>query len=119
MKEPMETDVLSETFAALANPTRRQILERLSQGEATVNELAEPFAMSQPAISRHLKVLEQAGLIERRREAQWRPAKLDPGPLKEVDAWLVRYRAFWEESFDRLEAYLRQVQAEGGEGQTP
>lgn len=106
----MTEDTLSETFAALANPTRRQILMRLSLGEATVGELSEPFELSQPAISRHLRVLEAAGLIERRREAQWRPAKLDPEPLKDVDAWLARYRAFWEESFDRLDEYLQKVQ---------
>ncbi len=112
----MTEDALSETFAALANPTRRQILMRLSQGEATVSELSQPFALSQPAISRHLRVLEAAGLIERRREAQWRPARLDPEPLKDVDAWLARYRAFWEESFDRLDEYLKQVHGDAGSG---
>ena len=111
----MAQDALSETFAALANPTRRQILKRLSLGEATVSELSEPFDISQPAISRHLRVLEHAGLIERRRDAQWRPARLDAEPLKDVDAWLSRYRAFWEESFDRLDQYLRHIQGESGQ----
>jgi DNA-binding transcriptional ArsR family regulator len=103
-------DPLSETFAALADPTRRAILARLSQGEATVTELAEPFAMSLPAISRHLKVLERAGLIRRGREAQWRPCRLEPEALRRVDDWLETYRRFWDDSFDRLDAYLRQLQ---------
>jgi DNA-binding transcriptional ArsR family regulator len=106
----MPQDPLTTTFAALADPTRRAILARLSAGEATVTELAEPFAMSLPAISKHLKVLERAGLISRGREAQWRPCRLDPEPLKEVSAWLETYRQFWEESFERLDDYLFEVQ---------
>jgi DNA-binding transcriptional ArsR family regulator len=104
------SDTLSETFGALADPTRRAILARLSRGEATVGELAEPFAMSLPAISRHLKVLERAGLISRSREAQWRPCKLDPAGLKPVDDWLETYRRFWTTSFDRLDDYLQELQ---------
>jgi len=103
------TDPLSETFAALADPTRRAILARLSKGEATVNELAEPFDMSLPSISRHLKVLEGAGLITRGRQAQWRPCRLDAAPLKRVDGWLERYRSFWSESFDRMDAVLTEI----------
>ena len=103
-------DALSLTFAALADPTRRAILARLSQGEAAVTELAEPFKLSLPAISKHLKVLERAGLITQRREAQWRPCRLEPARLKEVDAWLERYRRFYEESFDALDDYLQQIQ---------
>jgi DNA-binding transcriptional ArsR family regulator len=106
----MTQDTLSATFAALADPTRRAILARLAQGEASVTELAEPFKMSLPAISKHLKVLERAGLIERRREAQWRPARLETAPLQEVDDWLNRYRRHWEESFARLDEYLREIQ---------
>ncbi len=105
-------DTLSRTFAALADPTRRAMLERLAQGPATVKELAEPFKLSMPAISKHLKVLEQAGLIERGREAQWRPAQLQAAPLKEASQWLEPYRQIWEENLDRLEAYLRQLQKE-------
>lgn len=105
-------DTLSRTFAALADPTRRAILERLAKGPATVKELAEPFKLSLPAISKHLKVLEQAGLIERGREAQWRPAQLQAAPLKEASQWLEPYRQIWEENLDRLEAYLRQLQKE-------
>jgi DNA-binding transcriptional ArsR family regulator len=101
-----QTDPLSATLAALADPTRRAILARLAEGEATVNELAEPFDISLPAVSRHLKVLEQAGLISRGREAQWRPARLEVGRLKAVDDWLGAYRRFWEGSFDRMDAYL-------------
>lgn len=104
-----EMDSLSKTFAALADPTRRAILERLAKGEATVNELAEPFDISLPAISRHLKVLEDAKLITRGREAQWRPAKLDPEGLKEANAWIAEYKKFWEERFDRLDAYMSEV----------
>jgi DNA-binding transcriptional ArsR family regulator len=100
------TDPLSATFSALADPTRRAILARLSQGEATVNELAKPFEMSLPSISRHLKVLEGAGLITRGRKAQWRPCKLKPEPLRRVDSWLDRYRKFWSESFDRMDTVL-------------
>ena len=103
-------DPLSQTFAALADPTRRAILARLVRGEATVNELAQPFAMSLPAVSRHLKVLERAGLISRGREAQWRPCRLDPLALKDVDDWLDSYRRFWNGSFDRLDDYLRELQ---------
>src|SRR5687767_9988242 len=103
----MVKDQLSTTFAALADPTRRAILARLTSGEASVTELAEPFDMSLPAISKHLKVLERAGLIARTRDAQWRPCKLDAGPLKDASDWLERYREFWEQSFDRLDEYLR------------
>jgi DNA-binding transcriptional ArsR family regulator len=103
------TDPLSMTLSALADPTRRAILARLSRGAATVNELAEPFDISLPAISRHLKVLEGAGLISRGREAQWRPCRLEAEPLKQLDGWLGRYRKFWEGSFDRMEAYLAQI----------
>ena len=102
-------DALSLTLSALADPTRRAILARLSQGAATVNELAEPFDISLPAVSRHLKVLEGAGLISRGREAQWRPCRLEPEPLKAVDGWLSKYRGFWEGSFDRMDAYLAQI----------
>lgn len=113
-------DSLSVTLAALADPTRRAILARLSQGAATVNEIAEPFDISLPAISRHLKVLEGAGLISRGREAQWRPCKLEAGPLKQVDGWLGRYRKFWEGSFDRMDAYLAQItQTKGKPDQKP
>ncbi len=107
----MSTDPLSATFAALADPTRRAILARLAKGEATVTELAEPFDMSMPAISKHLKVLERAGLIERGREAQWRPCRLQAEPLRRVDDWVEQYRRHWEERFDRLDAYLKQLQA--------
>src|SRR5438477_12786647 len=107
----MTSDQLSSTFAALADPTRRAILARLSSGEASVTQLAEPFEMSMPAISKHLKVLERAGLIARGREAQWRPARLEPAPLKEVADWVAHYQRFWSESFDRLDAYLKEVQA--------
>jgi len=103
-------DRLSSTFAALADPTRRAILAGLASGEASVGELARPFKMSLPAISKHLKVLEKAGLIERGRSAQWRPCRLQAKPLKDVDDWIDRYRRFWDESFDRLDAYLREVQ---------
>ena len=111
----MQTDPLSTTFAALADPTRRAILARLSEGEATVNELAEPFSISLPAVSKHLKVLEGAGLITRGRSAQWRPCRLEAAPLKEIDGWMNDYRRFWEASFDRLDAYLKEVQAGGDE----
>ena len=103
----MSADRLSQTLTALADPTRRAILARLSLGETSVTELAEPFDMSLPAVSRHLKVLEKAGLISRGREAQWRPCKLEPEPLKEVDAWIGEYRQMWEARFDRLDAYLK------------
>ena len=104
------TDHLSATFAALADPTRRAILARLSQGETSVGELAKPFAMSGPAVSKHLKVLETAGLISRGREAQWRPAKLSAAPLKDIADWVSDYRRFWDESFDRLDTYLADLQ---------
>ena len=105
------TDQLSLTFAALADPTRRAILERLAEGETSVTELAKPFNMSLPGISKHLKVLERAGLITRGRDAQWRPCRLKAGPLKDVSDWVGHYRRFWEESFDRLDAYLKELQA--------
>src|ERR1700674_2004629 len=101
---------LNTTFAALADPTRRAILARLASGEASVNDLAAPFEMSLPAVSKHLKVLERAGLIARGREAQWRPSRLEAGPLKEVAAWVEHYRQFWDESFDRLDEYLKELQ---------
>lgn len=104
-------DRLSQTLAALADPTRRAILARLAAGEASVGELAEPFAMSLPAVSKHLKVLERAGLITRGRQAQWRPCRLQAAPLREVADWVDRYRAFWEERLDNLEDYLRELQA--------
>jgi len=107
----MQADRLSTTFAALADPTRRAILARLTLGETSVSELAEPFDMSLPAVSKHLKVLERAGLIARGREAQWRPCRLEATPLKDIDAWLERYRLFWEQSFDRLDQYLVKLQA--------
>jgi DNA-binding transcriptional ArsR family regulator len=104
------TDQLTSTFAALADPTRRAILARLSAGEASVTELAEPFEMSLPAVSKHLKVLERAGLISRGRNAQWRPCRLEARPLQDVTDWLERYRQFWESSFDRLDTHLQQIQ---------
>ena len=106
----MSPDHLDTTFAALADPTRRAILARLASGEASVTELAEPFAMSLPAISKHLKVLERAGLIARGREAQWRPCRLEAAPLKQAADWLEHYRRFWDQSLDRLEDYLRKLQ---------
>jgi DNA-binding transcriptional ArsR family regulator len=106
----MTLDPLSTTFAALADPTRRAILARLASGEASVTELAAPFDMSLPAISKHLKVLERAGLIARSRDAQWRPCHLNAGPLRTAADWIEHYRRFWEESFDRLDEYLREVQ---------
>src|ERR1700677_1539575 len=108
----MTADQLSTTFAALADPTRRAILARLASGEISVTKLAEPFAMSMPAISKHLKVLERAGLIARGREAQWRPCRLEAGPLKDVSQWVETYRQFWEESFDRLDVYLAELKKE-------
>ena len=101
---------LNNTFAALADPTRRAILARLASGEVSVTELAEPFEMSLPAVSKHLKVLEKAGLIARGRDAQWRPCRLSAGPLRDVADWVEHYRSFWTESFDRLDEYLREVQ---------
>ena len=109
----MPTDRLSATFAALADPTRRAILARLTLGETSVNELAKPFEMSLPAVSKHLKVLENAGLITRGREAQWRPCKIETQALRSVDEWLENYRKLWEERFDRLDDYLRELQAQG------
>ena len=106
----MAVDALSTVFSALADPTRRAILERLSRGEATVTELAAPFAMSLPAVSKHLKVLERAGLISRGREAQWRPCRLEASSMKEAAIWLDAYRRLWEDSFDRLDAYLAELQ---------
>jgi len=107
----MSPDRLSTTFAALADPTRRAILARLALGEAAVGELAEPFDMSLPAVSKHLKVLERAGLIARGREAQWRPSRLEAGPLKAAADWIEHYRRFWEQSLDRLGDYLRELKA--------
>jgi DNA-binding transcriptional ArsR family regulator len=107
----MPADRLSATFSALADPTRRAILARLALGETSVSELAEPFDMSLPAISKHLKVLERAGMVARGRAAQWRPCRLEAGPMKEATQWLEHYRRFWEQSFDRLEDYLRQLKA--------
>jgi len=106
-------DRLNETFAALADPTRRAIVMRLAEGEATVNELAAPFNISLPAISRHLKVLETAGLITRGRSAQLRPCRIEAGPLKEIADWVERYRGFWDQSFDRLDTYLSELKGKG------
>jgi DNA-binding transcriptional ArsR family regulator len=106
----MPTDQLSATLSALADPTRRAILARLGSGEATVTELARPFEMTLPGVSKHLKVLERAGLIARSRDAQWRPARLDAGPLKDVADWVEEYRRHWEERFERLDQYLRELQ---------
>jgi DNA-binding transcriptional ArsR family regulator len=107
----MATDRLSVTFAALADPTRRAILARLAQGEATVTELAEPFDLSLPAISKHLKVLQHAGLVTQVRRAQWRPCRIEPAPLREIATWMEEYRQFWDESWDRLDVYLQEMQA--------
>ncbi|MBW3634568.1 MAG: metalloregulator ArsR/SmtB family transcription factor [Chloroflexi bacterium] len=103
------------TFAALADPTRRAILERLAQGEATVNELAEPFSLSLPTVSKHLKVLQQAGLVSQSRRAQWRPCRLEAAPLHDIANWVEDYRRFWTESYDRLDDYLQELQAQGKE----
>ena len=108
----MTTDTLSTVFSALADPTRRAILARLADGEATVGELAAPFSISGPAISKHLKVLERAGLIERGRDAQWRPCRLDAAPLREVADWAEQYRRFWDASYRRLDAYLEDLKAQ-------
>ena len=113
------SDQLSNTFAALADPTRRAILARLASGEASVTELAKPFDMSMPAISKHLKVLERAGLIAHGREAQWRPRRLEPTALKEVHDWVEHYRKFWEQSFDRLDAYLTKLKQEQLKSSSP
>jgi DNA-binding transcriptional ArsR family regulator len=112
----MMPDRLSSTFAALADPTRRAILARLISGETSVTQLAEPFELSMPAISKHLKVLERAGLITRGREAQWRPCRLEAAPLKDVAEWVAHYRRFWAESFDRLDEYLHEVQKKEKKG---
>ena len=113
----MPTDQLSQTLSALADPTRRAILARLGTGEATVTELARPFEMTLPAVSKHLKVLERAGLIARGREAQWRPCRLDAGPLKDVSEWVETYRRHWEERFDRLDEYLEELKQTEKEAQ--
>ncbi len=107
----MSSDPLSSTFAALADPTRRAILARLAAGESSVTELARPFKISLPAVTKHLKVLERSGLITRSRDAQWRPCRLEAAPMKEAVDWLQHYRRHWEESFDRLDDYLKQLQA--------
>src|SRR6187431_3121601 len=107
-----DSDQLDLTFAALADPTRRAILARLAQGEATVNELAEPFALSLPAVSKHLKVLQRAGLVSQGRRAQWRPCRLEAAPLQDVANWMEDYRRFWDESFDRLDEYLQELQVQ-------
>lgn len=109
-----QTDVLTATFAALADPTRRNILTRLRQGEATVNELAAPFSISLPAISRHLKVLEAAGLVSRSRDAQWRPCRLEAKPLQDAEDWITHFRPFWESSFDRMDGYLQDLKNDEG-----
>ena len=111
MVKHMSTDRLSQVFSALADPTRRAILARLASGEAGVSELAAPFEMSMPAVSKHLKVLEKAGLIVRGREAQWRPCRLEAAPMRAAADWIDEYRQFWEQSFDRLDVYLRELQA--------
>lgn len=107
------SDHLSSTFAALADPTRRAILARLASGEATVTELAGPFEMSMPAVTKHLKVLERAGLITRSREAQWRPCRIEPKPLEEANEWIEQYREMWEQRFDRLDEYLKELKTRG------
>jgi DNA-binding transcriptional ArsR family regulator len=107
----VSSDRLSATFAALADPTRRAILQRLARGPVTVSDLAQPFDISLPGISKHLKVLEKAGLISRGRDAQWRPCKLEAAPLKQAAQWMDAYRAFWEQSLDRLEIYLQELQS--------
>ncbi len=114
----LTSEQLDRTFAALADPTRRSILARLALGETSVKELAEPFKMTPPAVTKHLKVLENAGLIERSRTAQWRPCRLQAKPLREASEWMEQYRRYWEDSFDRLDAYLKQAQLEekGTEG---
>jgi DNA-binding transcriptional ArsR family regulator len=106
----MQSDELSSTFAALADPTRRAILARLANGEATVNELAEPFRLKLPTVSKHLKVLQRAGLVTQSRKAQWRPCRLEPAPLKDVADWVERYRRIWDERLNQLDAYLTELQ---------
>jgi DNA-binding transcriptional ArsR family regulator len=113
VEKAMTIDQLSNVFSALADPTRRAILARLADGEATVNELAEPFPVSLQAISKHLKVLERAGLITRGRDAQWRPCRLEAGPLREIAEWAEQYRRFWDERYERLDGYLRELNEEG------
>ena len=113
---PVATDRLSVIFGALADPTRRAILARLADGEATVNQLAEPFEMTLPAISKHLKVLERAGLISRGQHAQWRPCKLETDSLREASEWMDAYRRFWESSFDKLDAHLKRLMTDTGDG---
>jgi len=113
---PVATDRLSVIFGALADPTRRAILARLAEGEATVNQLAEAFAMTLPAISKHLKVLERAGLISRGQHAQWRPCKLEADSLREASEWVDKYRQFWESSYDKLDAHLRRLMKGAGDG---
>jgi DNA-binding transcriptional ArsR family regulator len=113
----LTSEQLDRTFSALADPTRRSILARLALGETSVKELAEPFKMTAPAVTKHLKVLENAGLIERSRTAQWRPCKLQATPLKEATEWMEQYRQYWEDSFDRLDAYLAQIQRRDAEVQ--
>ena len=113
----MDSDPLSVTFAALADPTRRAILARLSDGEATVTELAAPFSISLPAISRHLKVLEQAGLISRGRDAQWRPCRIETSALEAIDGWVGRYRRLWDKNFARMDAYLAELQKGSRDGE--
>lgn len=112
----MTPDRLSNTFAALADPTRRAILARLALGQASVTELAAPFQMTMPAVSKHLKVLERAGLVARSQEAQWRPRRLDGEPLRDVAEWIEQYRSFWDESFDRLDEYLQEMKKEKSDG---
>lgn len=114
----MSADQLSATFAALADPTRRAILARLATGEMTVTEISQPFEMSMPAISKHLKVLEKAGLIERSRDAQWRPCRLNAAPLKSANDWIETYREFWTHNFDRLDDYLAEIQKGESDGRT-
>jgi DNA-binding transcriptional ArsR family regulator len=115
----MSSDRLSVVFSALADPTRRAILSRLASGEASVTELAAPFEMSLPAVTKHLKVLENAGLITRSREAQWRPCRLEAKPLQEAFDWVEQYRQFWDDNLDRLEAYLREIQEQEDQDQKP
>jgi DNA-binding transcriptional ArsR family regulator len=117
VKAKQQPDTLSTTFAALADPTRRAILARLAEGEASVKDLSAPFDMTQPAISKHLRVLERAGLIEQGRQAQWRPRRLKAGPLRDIAEWVNQYRRHWEESFERLDDYLRDLQDSQQQGQ--